>query len=68
MIRDGVIVAVGEKVDVPAEARVWDAKGKTVYPGFIDAFTEQTIAPEKLPNAARHWSKRITPELEVAAF
>ena len=68
VIRDGVIVAVGEKVDVPAEARVWDAKGKTVYPGFIDAFTEQTIAPEKLPNAARHWSKRITPELEVAAF
>lgn len=68
LIRDGVIVAVGEKVDLPAEARVWDAKGQTIYAGFVDAFTEQTIAADKLPGAARHWSKRITPELEVAAF
>ncbi|WP_254512642.1 amidohydrolase family protein [Anatilimnocola floriformis] len=68
LIRDGVIVAVGEKIDLPPEARVWDLQGKTVYPGFVDAFTEQQIPADKLPSAARHWSKRITPELELAAF
>jgi imidazolonepropionase-like amidohydrolase len=68
LIRDGVIIAVGEKIDLPPEARIWDVTGKTIYAGFIDAFTEQTIPAEKLPTAARHWSKRITPELELAAF
>src|SRR5262245_31784532 len=63
VVRDGVIVAVGEKVDVPADARVWDAKGKTIYAGFIDAYTEQAITADKVPSAARHWSKRVTPEL-----
>jgi imidazolonepropionase-like amidohydrolase len=67
LIRDGVIIAVGPNVDLPSEARIWDLKGKTLYPGFIDAFTEQTIPPEKLPAATRHWSKRVTPELEMAA-
>src|SRR6188472_4036983 len=36
VIRDGVIVTVGEKVETPADARVWDCSGKTLYPGLID--------------------------------
>ncbi len=68
LIRDGVIIAVGETIELPPEARLWDVKGKTIYAGFIDAFTEQQIAADKVPTAARHWSKRITPELELAAF
>ena len=68
LIRDGVIVAVGEKIELPPEARVWNLKDKTLYPGFVEAFTEQTIPADKLPSAGRHWSKRITPELELAAF
>jgi len=36
VLRDGVIVAVGTKIDVPPEARVWDLTGKTIYPGLID--------------------------------
>ncbi len=31
------IVAIGEKVDAPSDAKVIDAEGKNVYPGFIDA-------------------------------
>jgi imidazolonepropionase-like amidohydrolase len=37
VIRNGVIQAVGASVVVPADARVVDANGLTVYPGFIDA-------------------------------
>jgi imidazolonepropionase-like amidohydrolase len=36
VIRDGLIVAVGPNVAVPADARVVDFTGRTVYPGLID--------------------------------
>jgi imidazolonepropionase-like amidohydrolase len=36
VIRDGIIVAAGTGVQVPAGARVWKLNGRTVYPGFID--------------------------------
>ncbi|MGA3244642.1 MAG: hypothetical protein ABSE41_08505, partial [Bacteroidota bacterium] len=36
VIGNGVIEAVGEKVAAPADARIWDMKGKTLYPGLID--------------------------------
>jgi imidazolonepropionase-like amidohydrolase len=37
VIRDGLIVDVGEGAVVPPDAVVTDGKGLTVYPGFIDA-------------------------------
>jgi imidazolonepropionase-like amidohydrolase len=37
VIRNGVIQAVGASVATPADARVIDGKGLTVYPGLIDA-------------------------------
>ena len=40
VIRNGVIEAVGSNVQVPADARVWDMDGKTLYPGFIDAHSD----------------------------
>lgn len=39
VIRDGLIVAVGANVPAPADARVIDGSGLSVYPGFIDATT-----------------------------
>ena len=36
VIRDGLIVAVGANVQAPADARVIDGAGSSVYPGFID--------------------------------
>ncbi|MBC8167356.1 MAG: amidohydrolase family protein [Bryobacteraceae bacterium] len=39
LVRDGLIEAVGEKLAIPADARVFDAKGLTIYPGLIDAAT-----------------------------
>lgn len=38
VVRDGLITAVGANVAVPADARVIDGAGLTVYPGFIDSY------------------------------
>jgi imidazolonepropionase-like amidohydrolase len=53
VIRNGVIQAVGASVTVPADARVIEANGVTVYPGFIDAHTSLGIpAPRGQQNLA----------------
>ena len=39
VVRDGLIAAVGSGIPIPADARVIDGAGLTVYPGFIDALT-----------------------------
>ena len=38
VIRDGFIVAVGKDIKAPADARVWEMKGLTIYAGFIDPY------------------------------
>src|SRR6478672_7603588 len=52
LIRDGLIAEVGADVKVPTEACVWYLSGKTVYPGFIDAYSRldlhETLKPEPL--------------------
>lgn len=37
VLRDGIIDAVGADVTVPADARVWDVTGRTLYAGFIES-------------------------------
>ena len=39
VFRKGLITDVGESVKVPADARVIDGAGMTVYPGLIDGYT-----------------------------
>ncbi len=48
VIRNGLIAAVGANVSAPADARVIDGKGLTVYPGLIDANTSLAF-PEAAP-------------------
>ena len=38
VLRDGFIQAVGRDVTPPADARVWEMKGATIYAGFIDPY------------------------------
>ena len=40
LIRDGLIVAVGQQVTVPSGAQTIDATGKVVTPGLINSITE----------------------------
>lgn len=50
VIRDGLIVAVGPNVSAPADARIIDGAGLTVYPGLIDSHTTLGIpAPSPSP-------------------
>jgi imidazolonepropionase-like amidohydrolase len=43
VVRDGMIRAVGNEVSVPSGARVIEAPGKTLLPGFFDAHTHLGI-------------------------
>jgi imidazolonepropionase-like amidohydrolase len=43
LIRDGRISAVGANVEIPAGARVIDAKGLEVYPGLFDPITQMGL-------------------------
>ncbi|MBS0663336.1 MAG: amidohydrolase family protein [Verrucomicrobia bacterium] len=47
VLRDGVVAAVGPDVAVPADARVWDVTGCTLYPGFIESHSS-LLLPEAL--------------------
>jgi imidazolonepropionase-like amidohydrolase len=43
VVRNGLIAAVGASVTAPADARVVDGAGLTVYPGIIDALSNTAI-------------------------
>lgn len=43
VIRDGKIAAIGAAVEVPADAKVIDAKGLQVYPGLFDSVTQMGL-------------------------
>jgi hypothetical protein len=47
LVRDGLIAEVGADVKIPADARVWDLTGRTIYPGFINAYSRLGL-PETL--------------------
>jgi imidazolonepropionase-like amidohydrolase len=44
VFNDGIIVAVGADVEIPAGARVVDVTGKHIYPGLIDAYSTVGIS------------------------
>jgi len=74
VLRDGLIEAVGEDVEPPPDARIWEHEGLTVYPGLIETYTERPW-PEEDPVAkaapeARAASPNplVHPEREMASF
>ncbi|HEV7645540.1 MAG TPA: amidohydrolase family protein [Pyrinomonadaceae bacterium] len=52
VVRDGLIAQVGENVTAPADARVIDGTGLTIYPGFFDANSNIGIAAAQRPGGA----------------
>ncbi len=46
LVEDGRIVAVGEDVEIPEDAEVYDATGKVVMPGLIDAHCHVGLFPD----------------------
>lgn len=64
VIRDGVIEAVGANVQPPADARIWDMSGRTLYPGFIDPYTAvgmptQRPAGDSIVRGNVYWSPQV---------
>ncbi len=61
VIRNGLITAVGANVQAPAGARVWDLKGQTVYPGFIDAHADlgMDAVPQGGDVGPTHWNPQV---------
>ncbi len=49
VVRDGLIESVGAGEKVPADARVLDGTGLTVYPGFFDALTNLGLSAPQTP-------------------
>ncbi|MER3632316.1 MAG: amidohydrolase, partial [Blastocatellia bacterium] len=53
VIRDGLIEAVGPEARIPADAKIFEGSGLTVYPGFIDSLTNlglPTPTPRPTPS------------------
>jgi imidazolonepropionase-like amidohydrolase len=61
VIRNGLITAVGANVQAPAGARVWDLKGQTIYPGFIDAHADlgMDAVPQGGDVGPTHWNPQV---------
>ena len=66
VVRDHVILAAGENVQVPADARVWDLNGKSIYPGLIDAYSEIDVEANENNQGIGHWNNNIQAQRSAA--
>jgi N-acetylglucosamine-6-phosphate deacetylase len=69
LVRDGVIEAVGTDITVPAGYRVYDVKGKTLLPAFIEAALPVDSASAASTASAApgaHWNASVTPEVRAS--
>lgn len=67
IIEGGKIRAIGKDLAVPADAKLIDASGKYVFPGFIDAGTDiGTVAPGTSEGDDDEFSQPLTPHLSIA--
>ncbi|HEX9563115.1 MAG TPA: amidohydrolase family protein [Gemmatimonadaceae bacterium] len=67
VIRNGIIEAVGATVNPPADARVMDLSGKTIYPAFID-LTSSMGLPQPQPQQGRGGGRAGIPPQVAALF
>ncbi|MEO2028500.1 MAG: amidohydrolase family protein, partial [Fuerstiella sp.] len=65
VVRDGKITSVTSAGTPPADARLIDLTGKTIYAGFIDAYSEVKLSADHLSRTADHWNANVTPQLSV---
>ncbi|MEZ6128064.1 MAG: amidohydrolase family protein [Planctomycetaceae bacterium] len=66
IIRKGKVESVVAGGPVPTDARAVDLSGKTVYPGFIDAYSETEIPGYQLKQTAGYWNPNVLSHLSVA--
>lgn len=61
VIRNGLIDAVGANVTAPPDAQVFDGSGLTVYPGFIDAYSNVGMPAAAAPAQRGPGGQQATP-------
>lgn len=68
LVEGGRIVAVGEEVEIPEDAQIYDATGKVVMPGLIDAHCHVGIFPDGIGweySDGNEMTDPITPHLRA---
>lgn len=68
LIEDGRIKVIGENIDIPEEAEVYDYGDKTILPGLIDAHTHLGIGEEGIGWEGKDYNETtspVTPELRA---
>lgn len=68
LVEGGRIVAVGEAVEIPEDAEVYDATGKVVMPGLIDAHCHVGLFPDGIGweySDGNEMTDPITPHLRA---
>jgi imidazolonepropionase-like amidohydrolase len=61
LLRNGLIEAVGENLDLPKDAWIIDGQGVTVYPGLIDALSTVGLTEPPAPAAPNRSETPATP-------
>lgn len=67
VVRDGLIEAVGENVEAPADAAVVDGEGLTVYPGLVDGLSTWGLPTAAAPAAGGGRGGAATPAAPAGA-
>ncbi|WP_343329759.1 amidohydrolase family protein [Polaribacter staleyi] len=81
LIKDGKVTRIGKSVKIPKGTKTIDLNGKTMYPSFIDIYSDFGLAkPSKQPSRSRtkqyeatregyYWNDHIRPETNpITAF
>jgi imidazolonepropionase-like amidohydrolase len=78
LIKDGKVINVGKSVRIPSDAKVVDLSGKTIYPSFIEVYSDFGVKTPARPrsnsrrpqyDASRkgyYWNDHIRPETNAA--
>ena len=73
VLRDGVIEAAGAGVEPPADARIWEREGSTVYPGLIEPYAVRSWPAQEEDDAedapqGGHENVMVTPERDMTLY
>ena len=64
IIRGERVENVGVNINIPLDAYEIDMTGKTIYPGFIDAWFE-VATPDSNPSQIAHWNSKVHPDFST---
>ncbi len=65
LIRDGLILAVGADLELPADALVIDARGGVLTPGLIDAHSHAGLGSSYAETEDNEATDPLTPQLRI---